>query len=315
MAVGPAGSSVLVTGGAGFIGSHLAAALIEANEVRILDDLSNGRSEYVPDGAQLITNDIRNETVCRHAMEGIDVVFHLAARTDVNESVGDPRRCHSVNMRGTLNVLEVAREFDIRVILASSAAIYGEPQTVPIDESHPSVPQSPYGLAKLSADHAARLFFELYDLPTVVLRYFNVYGQTRTGSPGSGVVGAFVDRALAGEPLPIHGDGQQTRDFVHVDDVVTASLRAATSNQLGEAFNIGSGTQTAIRELAEMVREVVSPDIPIRQTSSRDGDIRHSRADITAAAQALDFTPAVELQRGIESICSSDGRNVDTTNR
>lgn len=298
------GETVLVTGGAGFIGSHIAAALVDGNEVRVLDDLSTGRLENVPANVTFIEGDILDEQAVRTAMDGVDIVFHEAAVVEVAESIADPQRSHQVNCNGTLGILEQARLEDARVVLASSAAIYGDPESVPVTEETNGQPLSPYGVQKLTLDRYGTLYADLYDLETVTLRYFNVYGPRGLTGDYSGVIGIFLNNAVDGQTLEVHGDGTQTRDFVHVEDVVRANLRAATTDQVGQAFNIGTGTETEIRDLAEMVVSLADSSAPIEFTDPRSGDISRSAADISSAREGLGFEPTVSLREGLEGLIS-----------
>ena len=298
-------ATILVTGGAGFIGSHLADALVDANDVRVLDDLSNGTRSHVPDDATLVEGDIRDESVLRNAMSGVDVVFHEAAMVSVPESIEQPRACQELNAGATLDVLENARQEDARVVLASSVAIYGSPGSLPIEETDPKEPLSPYGVDKLATDHYARLYHDLYDLDTVALRYFNVYGPRQSGGEYSGVINTFLEQANTGHSLTVHGDGKQTRDFVHVDDVVRANLAAATTDEVGRAYNVGTGESVSIRELAELVQDVTDSTRDIVHTESRPGDIQRSRADISRARAELGFEPRIPLRNGLESLVAT----------
>lgn len=235
---------LLITGGAGFIGSHLADTLSRGHEVTVLDDGSTGNPDRLPDDIFYRSGDIRDaDTVAAAIDETTDCILHQAARVSVAHSIADPLDSHSVNATGTLTVLDAARRHDTRVVLASSAAVYGEPQTLPIAESHPTEPTSPYGLEKLTADHYARLYHELYDLETVALSYFNVYGPGQTGGDYAGVISVFIDQAIAGEDITVHGDGEQTRDFVYVDDVVRANRAAIDTDHVGETHEPRAGKQ------------------------------------------------------------------------
>ncbi|WP_324663382.1 NAD-dependent epimerase/dehydratase family protein [Haloarcula sediminis] len=293
------GKTVLVTGGAGFVGSHIADAHLPDNEVRILDNFSSGRRANVPDAATVIEGDIRDDAARSEAMDGVDIVFHQAAIVSVARSVEDPTTSNAVNANGTLAILEAARRQDARVVFASSAAIYGAPETLPITEGESKAPASPYGLEKLTSDHYCRLYADLYDLPTVALRYFNIYGPRQSGGDYAGVIKAFTEQARDGGPLTVHGDGEQTRDFVNVADVVQANCLAATTDATGEAFNVGTGTRTSVRQLAELIRDEVAPTAEITHVDARDGDIRHSAADISKAREGLGFEPTISLADGL----------------
>lgn len=291
--------TVLVTGGAGFIGSHIVDAVLPDNDVRILDNFSTGVRERPPEAATVIEGNVRDTETVEQAMGGVDIVFHQAALVSVDRSVEKPAASHEVNIDGTLAVLEAARKADARVVFASSAAIYGAPESLPVDEAHPKEPASPYGLEKLTADHYCRLYAELYDLPTVALRYFNVYGPRQTGGDYAGAITAFSEQADAGGPLTVHGDGEQTRDFVHVEDVIRANLLAAQTDATGEAFNVGTGTQTSINTVAETIRDHVDTSAELTHVDPRPGDIRESVADIEKARNALGYEPTIELSDGL----------------
>jgi UDP-glucose 4-epimerase len=296
---------ILITGGAGFVGSHLAERLVPDNEVRVIDDLSAGRREHVPDDAELIVDDVRNEDALERAMAEVDVVFHEAAEISVAESVDRPAETHHVNVDGTLRVLERAREEDARVVVASSAAVYGHPETLPIAEGAPKSPTSPYGIDKLAVDHYTRRYHDLYGLDSVALRYFNIYGPRQGAGDYSGVIDAFFEQAEAGGPITVHGDGSQTRDFVHVDDVVDANFLAATTDHVGEAFNVGTGTETSVERLAELVREVTDPDVEITHTDPREGDIDRSRPDVSRAREKMGFDATVDFENGLERLAAA----------
>lgn len=299
------GQSVVITGGAGFIGSHLADRLADTCDVTVLDNLSAGRRDQVPAEAELVRADIRDAERLEDVITGADVVFHQAALVSVNQSIERPVESHEINLDATLHLLECAADANARVVLASSTAIYGEPATLPVTEPQPKSPSSPYGLDKLAVDNYARLYSELYGLETVALRYFNVYGPRQRGGQYGGVISIFIDQALSGGPITVHGDGTQTRDFVHVRDVVDANVRAAQAAVSGEAFNIGTGTETSIMELAETVRTAVGTDVDITHEAARPGDIERSRADISKATRDLGFSPSVPLQEGIERVVTA----------
>ena len=298
---GPTDATVLVTGGAGFVGSHLCEALVADNEVRVLDDLSSGCPADVPPEATIVEGDVRDPETVREATAGVDVVFHEAALVSVAESVEKPLESDAVTSDGTLHVLDAARREDARVVLASSAAVYGHPESVPVTEDEPKAPTSPYGVAKLSADQYALRFNDLYGLETVSLRYFNIYGPRQNPEYGA-VVSVFLDQAAAGDPITVEGDGSQTRDFVHVDDVVRANLLAAETDHVGEAFNVGTGESVTIRELAETVRRATDSDSDVVHTDPRPGDIDHSLADVSKARERLGFEPTVSLEDGLTAL-------------
>ncbi len=295
-------NNVLVTGGAGFVGSHLVDALVQANTVTALDDMSNGRFENVHPKASVVEGDIRARETVKEAMEDVDVVFHQAGLVSVEKSIDNPRKSHSINVEGTLTVLDCARQTDTRVVAASSAAVYGQPESTPISESAALRPDSIYGIDKAALDQYTREFESLYGLPTVVLRYFNVYGPRQSATSYSGVIGTFLEQATGGEPLTIQGDGTQTRDFVHVSDVVRANIQAATTSHTGTTFNVGTGTEISINELAETVCHVLGTELDISRKPSRDGDIQYSCAETEKARQMLGFDSSVSLEEGLESM-------------
>jgi UDP-glucose 4-epimerase len=309
---GVTGQDVLVTGGAGFIGSHIATALVEDNTVRVLDDLSNGRRENVPADAELIVGDVRDASVLEQVMDGIDLVFHEAAVVSVARSTDAPLETNRTNVDATVSLLERARVEGARLVFASSAAIYGPPEYVPVDEGHPTQPRSPYGVSKLAADQYVRLYGSLYDIPTVALRYFNAYGPGQPDGDYSGVINTFVEQARAGDPITVHGDGRQTRDFVHVEDIVRANLKAAETDHVGRAFNVGTGSSVTIAELAEHVRTLAGSDSPIRRTEGRGGDIRHSLADTENAREQLGFDAEISLRDGLSTVAGLTEAGVST---
>ncbi len=297
----PTGQTVLVTGGAGFIGGQLATDLTTDNDVRVLDDLSTGTRENVPDATTLIEGDVRDNDLVASVMEDVDIVYHEAGLVSVPESIAAPTRSHAINVEGTLHVLEAARQKDARVVIASSAAIYGEPDTNPVAEDTLKQPTSPYGADKLAADRYARVYTDVYDLPTVTLRYFNVFGHGQNPEY-SGVIDAFISQALAGDPLTVHGDGEQTRDFVHVDDVVHANLAAGITPHTGRSYNIGTGQSVSINQLARLIQDITGTDAPIEHGPARAGDIRHSEAVIDRAQQFLEYDPHVTLREGLKTM-------------
>ncbi|MFC7157900.1 NAD-dependent epimerase/dehydratase family protein [Halomarina halobia] len=301
------GRSVLVTGGAGFIGSHLVDALAQDNEVHIIDDFSTGRRGHVHPGATVIEGDVCDPAVVSEVIADVDLVFHQAANASIKRSVDDPSASHRANVQGTLTVLERARRTDARVIVASSTAIYGNPTSVPISEDEPTTPTSPYGVEKLAADHYARLYNELYDLDTVALRYFNVYGPRQACADYSSVITTFLEQACSGQPITIEGDGSQIRDFVHVNDVVRANLLAATTDRVGEAYNVGTGRSVSVLELARLVADLTDSRGEVIHVDRRPGDIQKSRADISKARRDLGYEPSVGLHDGLAALVDGDG--------
>lgn len=296
------GNHALVTGGAGFIGSHLVDALVQANTVTVLDDRSSGSLSNVHPQVRFVEGDIRERETVAAILEDVDVVFHQAGQVSVEASIENPVESQSVNVGGTIELLDCARQADVRVVAASSAAVYGHPSSVPVRESARLRPTSPYGVDKLALDQYTRRFAELYGLPTVALRYFNVYGPRQSATSYSGVISTFLEQARRGDPLTVHGEGTQTRDFIHVSDVVRANIRAATTRYTGEAFNIGTGSKTSIDELADRIRQLVTADSDIVHVDGRRGDIEHSCAETEKAKTLLDFEPRVGLTEGLETL-------------
>lgn len=292
---------VVVTGGAGFIGSNLARALVEKGcEVQVVDNFVAGNfDERVVPGAVYNNIDIKNTAELVPIFEGADAVFHLAALPKVQDSIEHPIETSNTNVDGTLSVLEAARAAGVqKVVFSSSAAVYGDQETMPVSEAMPAHPLNPYGLHKYIGENTCVLWSELYSLPTVSLRYFNVYGPgfDPNGAYAS-VVGRFIDLRQNGKPLTIVGDGTNTRDYVHVDDVVRANILAAESDGVGkgEVINIGSGQETSVTQLAAMIGGPVE-SVESRQETSR------SVSDISRARALLGFEPTVEIEIGIENL-------------
>ena len=292
---------VLVTGGAGFIGSHIVDALLaNGHEVRVFDNLSTGTRTNVATSAELLIGDIRDYDAVRAAVEGCDLVYHEAALVSVPLSVERPLDNHAINTTGTVNVFEAARCAGVRrVVFASSAAVYGEPETMPIAESAKLNPLSPYALSKLMNEQLAQLYNELYGMEIVGLRYMNVFGpRQRADSPYSGVISIFLDRVRNGQPLTIHGDGEQTRDFIAVADVVRANIHAGTAPFSHAIANVGRGKQTTVKELVEVIQTVVGNQVEVSYGESRAADIRHSCAD-TRRATEWGFSAETALNAGL----------------
>lgn len=295
-------NTILVTGGAGFIGSHLVDSLFPANTVRILDNFSTGTRSRVPDEVTVYETNLQDTATLREAMADVDIVFHLGAMVSVDGSIDDPAKSHTVNVDATRLILEYARTEGAKIIYASSAAIYGDPDTEPIPESLTKTPTSPYGLDKLTADHYCRLYADLYDVDVVALRYFNVYGEHQPNGQYSGVINTFFRQALAGDPITVHGDGTQTRDFVHVADVVQANHLAVNRGVPGEAYNIATGQSTSINDLAHLIKDLVDSQSEIIHTDPRPGDIQQSRADISKAKTDLNYSPTISVSEGLQSV-------------
>lgn len=293
----------LVTGGAGFIGSNLVRRLRQdRHEVIVLDDLSSGYKSNLdpfPD-VRFEQADVCDARVVHSAMAGVEVVFHLAASVGNKRSIDHPARDAQVNVIGTINVLEAARQRGVRKIVASSSAgIFGELKTLPIREDHPVEPDSPYGCTKLCAEKECLVYAKLYGLEAICLRYFNVYGPNQRFDAYGNVIPIFAFQMLRGETLTIFGDGEQTRDFVNVRDVVQANIKAAAARGVSGAFNIASGTRITINRLVEMMRDASGLEPNVRHGPPRQGDVRHSLADISAAQGAFGYEPSVGLPEGL----------------
>ena len=291
---------VVITGGAGFIGSHIAWELVKDNEVIVIDSLYTGKEENVPPGAKLIKADIRDYGAIAELISNADYVFHEAAQVSVVESIRDPVFTEEVNVLGTLNILKALLEGHGKLIFASSAAVYGDNQNLPLKETERLRPLSPYGVTKATGEEYLRVYHELYGLPVVALRYFNVFGPRQSFNQYAGVISIFINRALKNEPLVIFGDGKQTRDFIYVKDVVRANLLVAENRRAnGRVFNVATGKQTSILELATKIIEITGTRSSILFDKPRPGDIRHSLADI-GEIKKLGFEPAFSLEEGLK---------------
>ncbi|MDL0121718.1 SDR family oxidoreductase [Halobacterium salinarum] len=304
---------ILVTGGAGFIGGHLAERFVsDGHDVIVLDTLDpfynvglkKRNIEAARDSARngggnygFVEGSVTDlETVSEYVSD-VQFVFHQAAQAGVRTSVEDPQKAHQINVDGTVNVLEAARQNDVtRVVNASSSSVYGAPEYLPYDEEHPTTPVSPYGASKVAAEQYVRVYNEVYGLPTVSLRYFTVYGPRMR--PNMAFTN-FVSRCLQEQPPVIYGDGQQTRDFTFVKDVVDANetlLRTDVAD--GEIVNIGSGGRITIEELATVIRNEINPDLEIVYDDAREGDAEHTHADISKARESLNYQPSVSIKEG-----------------
>ncbi len=290
---------VLVTGGAGFIGSHIVEQLIEGGHVvTVLDNLSTGRSENLPPGATFIQGDVTDPRLVRWLSGArFDAIVHQAAQVSVPRSLDDPLFDAQVNLVGTLQMLEVARESRARrFVFASSAAVYGEPAIIPIGEDAPADPRSPYAASKLAAEQYLQRSQRGPEFDVVVLRYANVYGPRQTAHGEAGVVCAFITHRLNGWPLPIHGDGEQTRDFVYVADVAEANCRALQPGAPPGVYNVGSGRAMRVLDLAAWLGGTGAPCVHLEP---RPGDVRHSALDCTAIRRAIGWQPIVSLSEGL----------------
>lgn len=293
----------LVTGGAGFIGSNIVKQLLtDGHEVTVLDNFSTGyRSNLVPfPDVHLIEGDIRNEIAVEKAVNGVEVIFHLAASVGNKRSIDHPLLDAEINVMGTLNVLEAARKAGVRKIVSSSSAgIFGELKTIPIKEDHPIEPDTPYGSSKLCMEKECLAYAKIYAIEAICLRYFNVYGPNQRFDAYGNVIPIIVYKMLRGEPITIFGDGEQTRDFINVQDVVQANIKAAMTSGLSGAYNTGSGDRITINTLVELIQKASGIKIKVEYGAPRPGDVRHSLADISAARNAFGFSPSVLLENGL----------------
>jgi nucleoside-diphosphate-sugar epimerase len=302
---------VLVAGGAGFIGSHLVDALIEADmEVVVIDNLSTGKMEYLRQHRQnkkfcFVKGDVRDFKLVEKVVEDVNAVFNLAAIVSVPRSIENPLLVNEVNLGGTLNLLKASLDNGVkRFIQSSSASVYGNTEELPIHEGVMPKPISPYAVAELAAEEYARVFFRVYGLETVCLRYFNVYGPRQTYSLYSGAITIFLNQLLRNQAPTIFGDGEQTRDFVFVQDVVSANMLGLVHKGApGEVFNISSGSRISINKLVKMLQEIMNKTtLKPSYEAPRPGDIRHSCANIEKAKSILGYSPRFYLLEGLEEL-------------
>ncbi len=302
----------LVTGGAGFIGSNVVKHLLKKNwDVRILDNLSSGYKCNL-DGldVEFIEGDICDAQVTMQACEGRDVVFHLAACVGRQKSIDDPQLDSSINLLGTVNVLEGMRKHGVkRIVYSSSAAIFGELITPSIDENHPQNADSPYGVSKLAAEKMIIAYSGIYDIISVCLRYFNIYGVNQRYDLYGNVIPIFAKRIFSGEPLTIYGDGEQTRDFVNVKDVARANYLAATSSKGTDVYNLGSGSSITINKLSKMMQEISEKTVDINYAPERPADVRHCKAKTDKVRDGLSFEASVGLDEGLREYLEWFGKN------
>jgi UDP-glucose 4-epimerase len=295
----------LVTGGAGFIGSHLANALVEQDwHVRVLDNFFTGRRDTVLSDADVIEGDVADIDVVARAVDGVDVIFHQAAHRAVPRSIETPLATNRANTHGTLCVLSAAQHAGVRrVVCASSSSIYGPTDTFPTPESEPLRPMSPYAVSKLAGEHYCRVFADLYGMQTVSLRYFNVYGPRQPPDvPYAQVVPLFIGSMAAGEPATVHGDGEQRRDFTYIDDVVAANIAAARADGdavAGRSYNIGGGFDLSVVELLKLIAQLLGAEPRAEHVAGRAGDVRRTWSDVSAAARDLGWRPRVDLEEGL----------------
>ena len=301
-------SKVLVTGGAGFIGSNLTEELLKrGHSVRVLDDFSTGKRENLIfdkkyPSLKVIEGDIRDPRICQEAVEGMEYVFHQGALPSVQRSVEDPETSNAVNVGGTLNILLAARGKGVkRVIYASSSSVYGDTPTLPKHEDMPTNPLSPYALQKYVGEHYCRLFYQLYGLETISLRYFNIFGPKQDpNSLYSAVIPKFIDALLQDRPPTIFGDGEQSRDFTYIENVVQANLLAMSAEHVhGEAINIACGRRISLNQLFNVLKEILGSKVFPLYQEPRKGDVKHSLADIRKGKEIVGYEPTVGVEIGL----------------
>jgi len=308
----------LVTGGAGFIGSHLVDALVSGGHaVCVLDNFNSGSRENLSHAVcegdvDIFEGDVRDEDVVMEACDGVDGVFHLAAMVSVPESISNPRKDFETNIHGTFNVFEAARQKKVnRLVFASSCAVYGDQEMLPIKEPASLKPASPYALDKWYGEQLAAMYATLYGMHTTALRFFNVYGPRQAvGSQYSGVISIFLRKLLSSESPVIYGDGEQTREFVYVKDVIQANLLAMKSNISGfSVYNVGSGSQVSINSLLLACQRISKTDINPRYDRAREGEIRHSAADLSHISSDLHYEAQWGLEEGLKTLCNFQQMN------
>jgi UDP-glucose 4-epimerase len=305
---------VLITGGAGFIGSHLVEQLLAAGHgLRVLDNLSTGKRENLPPGGahEFLHGDIRDPATVEAAVRGMDAIVHLAAVASVQASVDDPLGTHASNFDGTLNLLEAARRAGVqRFLYASSAAVYGDNERLPIGEDETPRPLTPYAADKLAGEYYLRFYFSKYGLATTAFRFFNIFGPRQDpSSPYSGVISIFSDCLARGAPVTIFGDGRQTRDFVYVGDLARLLHRALEMPAAaGRVINVGRGRQSSLLELLDALEKITGKALERRHAEARLGDIRHSCADTRRLQQLLGEVPATDLATGLSALLNYSRR-------
>ncbi len=318
--------NILVTGGAGFIGGHLADSFVEqGHDVTSLDilepfydlglkehniDVARKTAESTSGTYEFVKGSTTDTALVDDLVEDIDVIYHQAAQAGVRASVEEPTKVTEYNINGSQTILEAARKHNVqRVVNASSSSVYGKPQYLPYDEAHPNEPVSPYGASKLAVEHYARVYNEVYGLPTVSLRYFTVYGPRMRPNMA---ISNFVSRCMRGVPPEIYGDGKQTRDFTYIDDILDANHRLLTDDSAdGEAMNIGSTDNIDITTLAEAVRDEIDPSLEIVYTEARDGDAEHTHADISKANKLIGYEPSRDIREGVGEFIQWYSQNRD----
>ncbi|MCD6525710.1 MAG: NAD-dependent epimerase/dehydratase family protein [Desulfuromonas sp.] len=302
--------NILITGGAGFIGSHLTELLLEqGHTVQVIDNFSTGKRANLPASPRLkvIEADVRDRAALMQVTKEMDAIVHLAAVASVQASVEDPVTTHDVNLGGTINLLEAARINNVkRFVFASSASVYGDVQQLPVSQDTPLAPLTPYAADKLASEHYIDFYRRQHGLTTAIFRFFNIYGPRQDpSSPYSGVISIFIEKAINNQPITIFGDGLQSRDFVYVSDLTNVLSQAlVTDTPHCGAINVGNGCQTTLLELIETVQSLTKQTLHISHAPARPGDIRHSVADAKPLQKAYNYSPAWPLAKGLEQTCS-----------
>ena len=304
-------SKIIITGGAGFIGSHIAERCVsEGHEVVIIDNLDDYYSPELKKknvdcvlkngNATLVQGDITDLDSLRKVIDKyVDYVFHEAAQAGVRISVENPFKPNNINVLGTLNVLQASLEADVeRVINASSSSVYGKVEYLPFDERHPTQPVSPYGVSKLAAEHYCRVFYEVYGLPTVSLRYFTVYGQRMRPDLA---ISIFTEKMMNDEPITIFGDGNQTRDFTYIEDIIKVNMKLLDTNRAdGTVMNIGSGNRISVNDLVEYLKKIIGSSSVVNYTDVQKGDAAHTLANVGVAKELIGYEPSVGIEEGLK---------------
>ncbi|MFH1965850.1 MAG: NAD-dependent epimerase/dehydratase family protein [Acidobacteriota bacterium] len=310
----------LVTGGAGFIGSHLAEGLIErGRRIIVLDNFSSGKIENIKGlinrfrgKIELVEGDIRDQSLCAGLAGRSEVIYHLAAIPSVQYSVDFPIEVNSVNVEGTLSVFQAARKEGVKtVVFASSCAVYGDSENLPLSEAEPPRPMSPYAISKLTDEAYSGVFSEVYGFSSTALRFFNVFGPRQDPSSDyAAVIPRFVTRMLAGKPPIIYGDGEQSRDFIYVENVVAANMAAAAAAGQGICVNIGTGRGTTLNQVVGILNSILNTDFEPDYQEARAGDIKYSEARVKAAEELIGFKPAIDFEEGLRRTVESFKRNL-----
>jgi len=299
---------IFVTGGAGFIGKNLIRKLECDNELIVYENFSNSSEEdfskFIQNNISSIKGDMTNYSLLKKSLVDVDLVIHLAAKIDILESINHPENTHKINVEGSLNLLRSCVENNVKnFIAASSASIYGNPATIPVTEQTIPNPVSPYGAEKLSLEFYAKAFSNVYDMNCISLRFFNVYGKGQSNAY-AGVITKFMEQIQKNQSLTIFGDGENTRDYIHVDDLVDGIIKAISKikGKKGQVYNLASGKSTSVKELAELMISISKKDLDLHYVEPRIGDLLHSAASITPAKEELDFQPKLSLEAGLSNL-------------